>query len=222
VKGTNPRILKEGTKTFLSFPWGVHSEFPFFDSTNLANWNKRRVGYYGETPGSGNLEVTFLVGANTQQFYRVPQVVYPTPSLEPTSLVGSKMVYTFGTGPTAQVLTLNFTGANSGTFTLTNPTTAGQILAYTWTREYDIYEARLSCTLEGSLGTQVLGPIFGTASGGVFKYGTSASPAGAFTYTPASAPFAATQAASSLETEQTAVSTASVTKRTTRRAKRER
>jgi hypothetical protein len=215
VKGTAPAIFREGTKTFLSFPWALHSDYQFYYSTNLSTWTKQRLGFTADILPTTNLEVTSVIGTATRQFYRVPQILYPAPSLEPVSLTGSSMQYTFSNG---QVLTLQFTGANSGTFTLNTPATSGAIQAYTWKREYDIYEARLTCTLEGFGSAQVFDPIFGTASGGIFKYAGGTSTAGTFTFTP---PAAAPLAAESVATSSTSGTKAAQTT-TTRKAVRRR
>lgn len=141
-----------------------------FSSTNLTTWSARELGITLDSPLVGGVSTT---ATNATEFFRVAQVQYAESTLAPPNVVGRTLTMNLrnGAGADLGVITVQFTGANGGTYNYSKGNPAnGTITNYEWDQEAYVgriwpieYSNLVAMTIRLNFDSATAGTLTGTA-----------------------------------------------------------
>ncbi len=149
---------------------GPRVDTRLYSSTNFTTWSAQELGITLDSPLVGGVSTT---ATNATEFFRVAQVQYAESTLAPPNVVGRTLTMNLrnGAGADLGVITVQFTGANGGTYNYSKGNPAnGTITNYEWDQEAYVgriwpieYSNLVAMTIRLNFDSATAGTLTGTA-----------------------------------------------------------
>lgn len=149
---------------------GPRVDTRLYSSTNFTTWSAQELGITLDSPLVGGVSTT---ATNATEFFRVAQVQYAESTLAPPNVVGRTLTMNLrnGAGADLGVITVQFTGANGGTYNYSKGNPAnGTITNYKWDQEAYVgriwpieYSNLVAMTIRLNFDSATAGTLTGTA-----------------------------------------------------------